>query len=1419
MRRYLVVNSLIAFLSAIPRASDAIREYAGAASAGKSTKRRTFGKKSDDAEKFSEAVPLKQFAAKYHSFCSSHGYKVLDLHSDRERNTLQHFNLSVHVRVDVTTHAVRRLRWRSPKEKAESTSLLLGQNDGSMANDFLNIHCIASDFDSDTIPVLELEDRFSQYCTRRRIIGDQTGRLSQSNALTQYGGILDENFAVEYVNGLRVANATEIQAAVLGSKGMLSAGADAATALVNTAARTVKMATRDRSDLNSERASVAPAAEPWKLADDAHSKTVYASPRVAVDHEHEVEMTTMSPSPGTPTEKALLTSPSSNSSFANVGDPDRPKKKEKSKLHTHTQKFKKHAKFASAKIRTELAKVYKDLSPAEQIQQDRLHSALGIGLLIACQAADGDGATSVLAKLRSVKTSKGILSKSMATVSSWQATVGTNAMNLPSQAIAMPELLLHAFCRPGSFPYEFVIVFLHLVLLIIPPLPIFALSWYAVALKDELEIPETPHGITPALSHSEGGYIIDDFVGWTDGAHKLRRYRVAVSGFIAFVLGVGVLELVSFYRTAHFKPVRPRMMTVTIETRARRWLRKAHLGTLVVTTGSLFAYIIVVAVWFILGAILNPNKFLPYAAAAVTFVSTGLTRGRTLSNMYTSVQTKVMQIIQKHIKKLIEGASSNLKDRAESAENAAKEAASRMVKRSNAVRSIVGRLDLSPEEVVGLVRDSDLTPLARKLQLAGMHSGVVKAIFAVAMNDATDLEDAAKHISNTLGLEMPDMLGSLARIASIGRMKGLNTSMGRRIAAVQRFFRHAFPDTHTSMHPELVSTLMRLLHMDADVERTLLVLMARLGVPKSIRDVCQSSLDNSISHGTKPVSLSSLDELVNELMPRDLGKVVKGMLAITVADTERTREMSHLLKINDVVLTGIVSVYQSDYDGIRKVLDDIATLYSVPLEARKKAVNPDGDALGIMSKFGVDEVPRGLIQALHGISNSSNVNIRQIASLSGVDIDLAHAVMTLSKGNLAPLNIVLYHMGLSSCNALLKEVACLAVGQPPKGGYFSLLPTSFGLRKSIHRRVTAIILLFIDIDRMRDRQRNWEQAEKVINIDRVEETQKREDKWQHFLGSHEEEKSDGTETAPPTINRSKSSSAVQQNDRNHDERISLVTDEERRRAEDVLEKKRRDEPDAGFVLPAELNRIKRYLKLLFSPHRARKIEKLICSASRLMEKEAQIVDRAILAELVGGDDWAMLHHELRPYQVTQQIHNLNKSTAVVNMAAQQRMAVRALIAVGSGRAQAAHVSRLSTCIGVAPSALSMLLDVLSGDPHRIFLARPKALVLSDVMHAIAYLQDKEMMCGRVETSRANVASRRLQQISTDIAEIKKRHLGTSSDTAIEELNRKKKEEDFVVAAAKADSESHQRTRDILIKLHAFAQQSPYASSGTFEHAC
>jgi len=124
----------------------------------------------------------------------------------------------------------------------------------------------------------------------------------------------------------------------------------------------------------------------------------------------------------------------------------------------------------------------------------------------------------------------------------------------------------------------------------------------------------------------------------------LPAYGVAILIFEALYLLICVYEIMTYYLTQSF-PFDPKKILAE-----KRWWRRAGVFAFYTCTGVVMIFIaimfVLLVVWAILAAVINPNIFLPYCAASGTFIT--FVSGQ-LSDIAKNFQ-KIFEAVKHHIK-------------------------------------------------------------------------------------------------------------------------------------------------------------------------------------------------------------------------------------------------------------------------------------------------------------------------------------------------------------------------------------------------------------------------------------------------------------------------------------------------------------------------------------------------------------------------------------------------------------------------------------------------------------------------------------------------------------------------------------------------------------------------------------------------
>lgn len=125
--------------------------------------------------------------------------------------------------------------------------------------------------------------------------------------------------------------------------------------------------------------------------------------------------------------------------------------------------------------------------------------------------------------------------------------------------------------------------------------------------------------------------------------------RIIISICIIY-FAVGIVQMVVYNLTLlAFQPGR-----ATIATFSRRCIDTMFDWTTTIMFFFILNYFILVLIWCVLGAVLNPTRFLPYAAAATTFIATLSSKMRQLKHLQYNIKEKVDDIVDAKIQELLQ---------------------------------------------------------------------------------------------------------------------------------------------------------------------------------------------------------------------------------------------------------------------------------------------------------------------------------------------------------------------------------------------------------------------------------------------------------------------------------------------------------------------------------------------------------------------------------------------------------------------------------------------------------------------------------------------------------------------------------------------------------------------------------------------
>eukprot|EP01022_Parablepharisma_sp_SALTPOND_P003655 TRINITY_DN114_c0_g1_i2.p1 TRINITY_DN114_c0_g1~~TRINITY_DN114_c0_g1_i2.p1 ORF type:complete len:1555 (+),score=215.65 TRINITY_DN114_c0_g1_i2:2808-7472(+) len=353
-------------------------------------------------------------------------------------------------------------------------------------------------------------------------------------------------------------------------------------------------------------------------------------------------------------------------------------------------------------------------------------------------------------------------------------------------------------------------------------------------------------------------------IGW-----KLQY--LSTTSFVCFVIAgiyllMGVIELVVYYRYMTFpsQPLRDHMkMQHGI---ASRIVRIIEWGYICIVLSLLVMYISLVAVWSILGAILNPNVYLAYGAAAATlvgFVLGKISEFRKLNFMgiqalQEMLFNKLQGILDDIMKKILAqaGFAAETISEVTSGEGGVLERAERLV-RNSAVGKTMVSMGIDPKDAMGMLSGDE-----EALIEIGVKQGVPK--------------DVMKLLLAMIKGQKQNMIQCLQKFASVPQLQ---------------------------IDPEIVQLAIDIITNNSDLNIPVLV----TNLSKVFFDIAYKQLINTMKNELGPDTVTYLD-ICKQIFPR----------LISAFRHFKAEEM-------DTFLEQYESINEYLYDSVKKKVTALAT--------------------------------------------------------------------------------------------------------------------------------------------------------------------------------------------------------------------------------------------------------------------------------------------------------------------------------------------------------------------------------------------------------------------------------------------------------------------------------------------------------------
>ena len=297
---------------------------------------------------------------------------------------------------------------------------------------------------------------------------------------------------------------------------------------------------------------------------------------------------------------------------------------------------------------------------------------------------------------------------------------------------------------------------------------------------------------------------------WSTSNSGLLMLFVLLIFLIFYVLAL--FELMSYYATFYSFSGSIKIY----KTRCKKCLFTSFYTYFVILFVLYVGYICLVALWMVLGAILNPNKFLPFATAVATFVMFVATKVKALNDLTNNIEDKIQQFVQDELQALISdtmtavfGNDQGSEEMAEGLITGELDKPARLLFQKAILAFLGDKVQPTPEQTEAIANGDTGQLVALISQGIGVHQGVVKAIVALVLQDNKMLVESVGELAGIIGLD-GDIGTSLAEIALDSYNPdaiGINTVEGKIVLAIKKLFRKVFP----VFPPDLIDIVFQLI--------------------------------------------------------------------------------------------------------------------------------------------------------------------------------------------------------------------------------------------------------------------------------------------------------------------------------------------------------------------------------------------------------------------------------------------------------------------------------------------------------------------------------------------------------------------------------------------------------------------------------
>lgn len=400
--------------------------------------------------------------------------------------------------------------------------------------------------------------------------------------------------------------------------------------------------------------------------------------------------------------------------------------------------------------------------------------------------------------------------------------------------------------------YDFLTVLTHVILT----------GWIIIPLSLPALFTEAKHAL---ISARDEDYILTyadlDFLWWNipEKLHYMPGYFKAMLIISVAAVIISLIELTSYYLTQTF-PFRTDTVMASIKG-FRKWCQFLYYITFSFVVGWIFFYIVLGLCWFILGAVLNPDTYLPYATGAITIITFCIAQIQMINLIRTEVMKRIKTTVWEKLRSLmvdtVNNVASDLESESQGIISTSQENKTLELFVKTPLGTIAGELEIDPRLALALIAQEEdaIIELSKNL---GMRPELVAAIVAVIMKDHQKLLNEVSKLCKIPGIKINSKLAQLI-INLAWRQSDINVRST--VKASSLLFAHL--RTENAANEEFDSSLY---DIDSRIVEAL-VAMSRGSVDRLLELIVRSSAfpDNSITD-----MLSLIKGLTSYEIPTDI---------------------------------------------------------------------------------------------------------------------------------------------------------------------------------------------------------------------------------------------------------------------------------------------------------------------------------------------------------------------------------------------------------------------------------------------------------------------------------------------------------------------------------------------------------------------